>query len=62
MGTSDWLGLQLAGGRYEVTSCLGAGGMAVVYLARDRNLNCEVVIKLPHPGLAEYAAGVARFV
>src|SRR5581483_2217323 len=44
-----WEGLKLAGGRYEVRSQLGTGGMGLVYLAHDRNLDCNVVLKTPRP-------------
>jgi serine/threonine-protein kinase len=39
---------QLLDGRYEVRRSLDRGGMATVYLAFDRQLQRQVVVKLPH--------------
>jgi hypothetical protein len=57
----SWQGLDLAGGRYRVTARLGAGGMAEVYRAWDRNLQTEVIIKVPLPELLRNPAFAARF-
>ena len=43
----NWLGQELAGGRYKVTAKLGEGGMGFVYKAHDGNLDTDVVIKVP---------------
>jgi serine/threonine-protein kinase len=59
--TSKWVGRTLANGRYQVTSKLGEGGMGCVFKARDRKLDSDVVIKIPHPHLLHGATGVARF-
>ena len=45
-------------GRYEVGRELGRGGYSVVYLARDRELDTDVALKLLVPPPA--AAKVAR--
>jgi hypothetical protein len=38
---------RLLSGRYRVLRQLGEGGMGVIYLAHDKTLDCEVVIKMP---------------
>jgi serine/threonine protein kinase len=52
---------QVLGGRYEVVSRLDQGGMAFVYLALDRNLKTNVVIKVPRVSLPQEDDFVARF-
>jgi serine/threonine protein kinase len=52
----------LAGGRYRVERTLGSGGMAIVVLARDRELDRPVAIKLLADNLARDADLRARFV
>jgi serine/threonine protein kinase len=53
-------------GRYQVLRKLGEGGMAVVYIAQDKSLGCEVVVKMPlrnlldEPGFAERFAREIR--
>ena len=34
--------------KYEILGCIGRGGMATIYAARDRELDREVAIKVPH--------------
>ncbi|MDO8107943.1 Stk1 family PASTA domain-containing Ser/Thr kinase [Isoptericola sp. b441] len=54
----------LVDGRYEVVRRIARGGMATVYLARDRRLDRDVALKVMHPHLAEGTSGsefVARF-
>ncbi len=46
--------------RYVIESELGAGGMAIVYLAKDLKLDREVAIKVLRPELAA-AMGMDRF-
>ncbi len=52
----------LAGGRYRVADVLGRGGMAVVYLARDDELDRPVAIKVLAGHLADDPAFRDRFV
>jgi len=48
-------------GRYELHRRLGRGGMAEVYLARDRALDRAVAVKLSFPALATDPGSVERF-
>jgi beta-lactam-binding protein with PASTA domain len=48
-------------GRYEVISRIGSGGMADVYLARDRLLGRQVAVKLLQHRFAEDQEFVERF-
>jgi hypothetical protein len=45
--TDDRIGMVLGEGRYEIIAQIGEGSMGRVYLARDRHLETEVVIKFP---------------
>lgn len=47
--------------KYEIKEEIGHGGMAVVYLARDRRLGRDVAVKLIHRHLRENAEVAARF-
>lgn len=44
---SDWVGQEIAGGRYRIERILGEGGMGSVYLGFDANLEDQVVVKIP---------------
>ena len=56
---ADRLNAALAG-RYTVTSELGAGGMATVYLAEDQKHDRKVALKVLRPELAA-VIGAERF-
>jgi eukaryotic-like serine/threonine-protein kinase len=49
------------GGRYEILSLLGEGGMGAVYKAADREVERVVALKLIRPELASNPAILARF-
>ena len=49
------------GGRYEIQSLIGNGGVAEVYLGVDRLLRRSVALKVPHPSLAASGKFLARF-
>ncbi|WP_334170500.1 Stk1 family PASTA domain-containing Ser/Thr kinase [Sinomonas sp.] len=51
----------LVGGRYEVESLLGTGGMATVYLAVDTTLQRRVALKVLHPHLSRDRNFAERF-
>jgi serine/threonine-protein kinase len=48
-------------GKYELREEIGHGGMATVYLARDRRLGREVAVKIIHRHLRENTEVAARF-
>jgi eukaryotic-like serine/threonine-protein kinase len=52
---------RVIGQRYEVEGCLGEGGTAVVYLARDAVLERWVVVKVMKPEIAATPELKARF-
>lgn len=52
---------EVVDGRYEVLAKLGAGGMGVVYRARQVGVDREVALKVLSPALTDDAEGLARF-
>ena len=61
--TSEFLELQAAlAGEYSLQRELGRGGMGIVYLARDVQLDRDVAIKVLPASLARNAASRERFV
>jgi serine/threonine-protein kinase len=47
--------------RYQLERELGAGGMATVFLARERKHARRVVLKVMHPNVAAHYGGAERF-
>jgi eukaryotic-like serine/threonine-protein kinase len=43
----DWIGREVANGRYKILGRIGQGSMGQVYLAADHNLETDVVLKFP---------------
>jgi serine/threonine-protein kinase len=43
----DWIGKEIAEGRYKILGQIGQGNMGIVYLAHDRHLETDVVLKFP---------------
>src|SRR5205814_9786190 len=52
---------RVLGGRYEIDSLLGHGGMAQVYLGTDRVLGRQVAVNVLGPQVARDESFVARF-
>ncbi|MEO8798083.1 MAG: serine/threonine protein kinase, partial [Polyangiaceae bacterium] len=49
-------------GKYLLESCLGEGGMGIVFAARHELLGQRVAVKLVQPSLIANSEAVARFV
>ena len=60
MSTTNLVG-QILGGRYQIQSLIGQGGMASVYRAYDPNLRRAVAIKVIHPHLSNNPEFFRRF-
>jgi hypothetical protein len=43
----DLIGLEIANGRYKILGRVGHGSMGQVYLAHDRHLQTDIVLKFP---------------
>lgn len=56
----SWIGRTI-GGRYEIESILGRGGMSSVYRANDPNLHRKVAIKIIHQHLSDNEEFIQRF-
>src|SRR6266542_6738303 len=52
---------KVLGGRYEIDSMLGRGGMAEVYLGTDRVLGRQIAVKVLGSQFSRDASFVARF-
>ncbi len=45
--SDEWIGIEIADGRYQILGRIGQGSMGRVYLASDRRLETDVVVKFP---------------
>lgn len=52
----------LLDGRFQISHCVGRGGMGTVYQASDIGLSRQVAIKVLHPRYSADASGVSRFI
>ncbi len=48
--SDEWIGQEIAEGRYRILGRIGHGSMGQVYLASDRRLDTDVVVKFPIAG------------
>ena len=60
-GAANELVGQLVGGKYQVVSFIGSGGMSSVYLVKHLLLNKTLALKMIHPHLASDKESLARF-
>jgi serine/threonine-protein kinase len=44
---NDWIGQEVADGRYKILGRIGQGSMGHIYCAHDRHLETDVVLKFP---------------
>ncbi|MGN6518244.1 MAG: protein kinase domain-containing protein [Dokdonella sp.] len=61
IAAADFAPGQLVGGRFRIVRLLGMGGMGVVYLARDDELDVDVALKLLRPEFASRPDAFERF-
>jgi serine/threonine protein kinase len=61
IGSHELEGQTLGQGRYWVTQKLGEGGMGTVFRAQDRNIESDVVIKMPRASMMEDPEFASRF-
>src|SRR4051794_39268995 len=59
--SNEWAGQSVSQGRYLVRAQLGEGGMGFVYRAHDRNLDADVVIKVPRRSMLDDPDFAPRF-
>ena len=58
---AQYLGQAVGGGRFQLQSLLGEGGMASVYLAYDSVLDRQVAVKTLHSELGREQSFRERF-
>ncbi|NGO70562.1 protein kinase domain-containing protein [Streptomyces boncukensis] len=61
MAAGNYVGRMVGGGRFQLRSLLGAGGMASVYLAYDSVLDRQVAVKTLHTELGREQSFRERF-
>ncbi|MEO7326704.1 MAG: protein kinase, partial [Dokdonella sp.] len=61
LAAADFRRGEVVAGRYRIERLLGMGGMGVVYLARDIELDIDIALKLLRPELASRPDAFERF-